>query len=322
MRALDGLLLASLVLAPACMLDPLVEDEVGASVHILPPGAVVPRVDDDPERVHQITVHDGLGDRTLTEAMGVVARKTGWAAGAEVSYWPFGPSPRTSAPVYILVDAAGARVDHPYLFDTMPGDPGYSPIRRIVHVPVTSRWHGHRLPTVRALDDAFELGLVQASEPAGTWFDAPVVPPGTTLEVGAGLSPAPPIEVYAGGFRVDAFVFGGERGVQPLRSGGVPTGQASVLQEGMAVAFLPAPVFQFAVPAMPAGTSANYSPLSIRIEVRLAPGVVAADEVHGDADLFTRSGSGSVTATTARVGSFTVTEQIENLPLQFEEGLP
>ena len=57
-------------------------------------------------------------------------------------------------------------------------------------------------------------------------------------------------------------------------------------------------------------------------EVRLAPGVVAADEIHGDADLFTRSMSGAISAMTARVATFEITDRTENWQLQFEEGVP
>jgi subtilisin family serine protease len=306
--------------ASACTLEPLVDDSAGASVHILPPGAEVPRVDEDPELVHQITVHDGLEDGPLAEAMGVIARKTGWASGAAVTYWSFGPATKTGAPVYVLVDGSGVRIDHPYLFDTVPGDPGYSAIRRVIHVPITSDYHGERLTTLRALDDAIELGLVETPLPAGTWFDAPVVPPGTTLDVGLGKPPLAPVEVFAGGYRVDTFIFGGDRGVQPLRNGAVPSAQASMLREGSNVAFLAAPVFQLPVPAAPPTMTSNYTPLCIRVEVRLAPGVVAADTIHGDADLFTRSSNGAITATSDNVASFEVTERIENWPLQFVEG--
>lgn len=309
-------------LLAGCMLDPLVDDGDRASVHILPPGADAPRVDDEPERVHQITVHDGLDDGELEEAAGVIARRTGWAAGAEVRYWAFGPAPRIGAPVYVLVDSAGARIDHPYLLDTMPGDAGYSPFRRIVNVAVTDRYRGERLPTVRALTDAIELGLVYEPLSSGRWVNLPVVPPGTTLEVGGDRAPAAPLEVYAGGYRVDAFALGGERGVQPLRGGALPTAQYAALREGPAVAFVATPVFQLAVPAAPPAMSFNYTPLVFRVEVRLAPGVVAADEVHGDSDLFTRSMSGAITAVTARVASFEITARTENWPLQFTEGEP
>lgn len=305
-----------------CMLDPLVEDGDLTSVNVLPPGSEVPRIDADAERVHQITVHDGLDDGPLAEAGGVVARRAGWAAGVEVKYWAFGPAPRTGAPVYVLVDRAGAPIDHPYLFDTMPGDPGYSPIRRVNEVTVTERYRGERVTTLTALADAIELGLVEEPRPAGTWFNMPVVPPGTTLEVGGERPPLVPVEVYAGGWRVDAFRFGGERGVQPLRNGAVPAGQATVMRESMAVAFLATPVFQWSVPAAPPAMAHNYTPLATRIEVQLAPGVVAADSVHGDADLFRRAGNGNITAVTALVASFEITERVENLQLQFTEGEP
>lgn len=311
-----------LLALPGCLLEPLVDDGERTSVYILPPGADIPRIDIEPERVHQITVHDGLDDGPLEDAAGVIARKTAWSAGAQVAYWSFGPAPRIGAPLYVLLDGDGARVDHPYLLDSMPGDAGYAAVRRIMNVVVTDRYAGERLPTLRALTDAVELGLVYEPLSSGTWVNLPVVPPGTTLEVGGARPPAAPIEVYAGGFRVDAFQLGGARGVQPLRNGALPTAHASVLREGTAVAFKPEPIFQLAIPAAPPEMTFNATPLVFRVEVRLAPGVIAADAIHGDADLFTRSGSGAITATTASVASFEITERVDNWPLQFTEGEP
>ncbi len=313
----------SVLTVSGCLLEPLIEDTPGASVHVLPPDAEVPGVDEDPELVHQITVNDGLDDRTLMEAGGVIARLTGWAGGVQVRYWSFGKSPKVAAAAYVLVDAAGARIDHPWLFDAVPGDTGYSPIRRLHHVVVTHQYRGERLVTPRALADAVDLGLVLAPESVGTWVDAPVVPPGVTLDVGVGLAPAQPIEVYSRGMRVHAFVFGGERGVQPLRSGAVPVGQLSQLREGANVALLPAPIFQYAPPAAPPPPMmANYTPLATVIEVQLAPGVIAADTVRADTDLFSRATTGAIRATTASVASFVVTTTVLNWPQQFQEGLP
>jgi len=307
-----------------CMLDPLVEDDPAASVHVLPPGTEVPRVDVDAELVHQITVHDGLDDGDLEEAGGVVPLETGWANGAEVGYWAFGPAPRISAPLYLLVEATDGgwkRVDgHPYLLDSVPGDPAYSPLRRIQLVYVTDAYDGEVLPTFRALTDAIDLGLVEEPVGSGTWIDAPVVPPGTTLDVGRD-QPEAPIEVYAGGYRVDLFVFGGERGEQPLRGGGIPLGQASQLREVGDVRFGATPVFQYGIPAEPPVDAFNYTPLVAVVEVELADGVLA-DAVTGDADLFTRSMSGSITGMTAAVAGFEITDEILNLPMQFEEGRP
>jgi hypothetical protein len=303
-----------------CTLDPLVEDDPEVSVHVLPPGSEVPRIDDDPELVHQISVHDGLDDGPLEEAGFVVARQSGWANGAVVSYWSFGNAPRFAGLVYVLVDAAGERVDHPYLFDSIPGDASYSPFRKIQHVTVTDRYDGEVLPTIRALEDAVELGLVE--EPVGIemWIDAPIVPPGVTLDIGR-ADPEPAIEAYAGGYRIDHFVFGGERGVQPTRNGGMPAGQASVVREAGQVRFGAAPIFQYGVPAEPAGESFNWTPLVTMVEVDLADGIVD-DTIAADADLFTRSMTGSITGMTASVDRFTVTTTNRNLPIQFEEGWP
>ena len=312
---------AVLATTGGCLLEPLVDDTPGYSVNILPPGAEVPSVADDAELTHQISVNDGLDDRALDEAGGVVKRSIGWAGGVQYAYWSFGKAPRVGAAAYVLVDAAGARVDHPYLLDSVPGDPGYSPIRRLQTVTVTAAYRGERLTTLAALADALELGLIEEPVAAGTWVNAPVVPPGTTLEVG-GAGPAAPVEMYARGFRVGAFVLGGPRGVQPLRNGAVMVAQASLMREGSNVALGTTPCFQYAVPAEPATMAPNYSPLSQIIEVKLAPGIVAADTIHSDSDLFTRSTTGAIRSTTANVVDFEITDTVWNWPMQFEEGLP
>jgi hypothetical protein len=308
--------------APACALDPLVEDEPGASVHVLPAGTEVPYVGDDPELVHQIVVHDGLDDGDLEEAMGIIQPRVGWAGGAEVRYWAWGNAPRTGSTAYVLVDGGGAPVDHPWLLDTMPGDPAYSPLRRLQHVVVTAAYDGEVIATLRALADALELGLIEPPVPTGTWVNAPVVAPGTRLDVGGLAGPASPTQAYAGGVRVDHFVLGGERGVQPLRNGAIPVGQASELLEGSSVRPLAEPVFQYAAPAEPPTDAFNYTPLVNMVTVRLADGVVAEEAIFGDADLFVRSGTGSISATTAAVESFEITEVVRNWPIQFEAGKP
>jgi hypothetical protein len=303
---------------PGCVLDPLVNDAPGASVHVLPAGSDVPYIGDDPERVHQILVHDGLDDGALEEAGGIVLRTDGFAAGAAVRYWAFGNAPRIGAPLYVLVDD-GEPIDHPWLLDTIPGEPGYSPIRRIQHVAITAAYRGEVLPSLDALWDALELGLVRLPETAGTWIDAPVVAPGTTLEVGELDYPAEPIEAYAGGMRVDLFVFGGERGVQPV-TGNLPVGQVALLREAGAASYTGA-IFQYGPPAEPPGEEFNYTPLVNVVEVDLADGVTA-DMITGDADLFRRSGNGRINGVTDLVDDFEVTDIVRNWPMQFAEGAP
>ncbi|MCE9580158.1 MAG: hypothetical protein K8W52_43985 [Deltaproteobacteria bacterium] len=320
MHALVPAALAALGLG-AC-LDPLVDDAPTTSVYVLPPGSVVPRIDDDAELVHQIVVHDGLDDQPLADAMGVVARKQGTANGVAVDYWSFGPATKTGAAMYVLVDANGTPVDHPWLFDTLPGDAGYSAIRRIQHVTVTAAYRGQILPSVRALADAIDLGIVLPPEPTGQWIDAPIVPPGTTLDVGMDLPPAPPREVIADGHRVDAFVFGGDRGVQPLKSGAVPTAQASQLRAAGSLKLLDPPVFQLGIPDAPPTDTPTWTPIVILLEVQLAPDVIIADQIHADSDLFTRSMTGAITALKPTVTSYLVTENIRNWPTQFVVGQP
>ncbi len=311
------------VLCAGCELDPLVGDDPGASVNVLPPGTEIPYVGTDPERVHQILVHDGLDDGALEEAGGIVGRADGWAGGVAVRYWGFGNAPRTGAPLYVLVEGPPGnpeRVDHPYLLDTIPGDPGYSPVRRLQQVFVTSRYQGEVIATLDALWDAVDLGLVEPPVATGTWIDAPVVAPGTTLEVSSVDYPAEPVEAYAGGLRVDLFVFGGELGVQPV-TGNLPVGQIAMLREAGGASYNKGAIFQYGPPAEAPADKFNWTPLVAVVEVDLAEGV-AATAITGDADLFTRSGQGSISGTTDLVDDYEITDVVRNWPVQFEEGKP
>ncbi len=318
--------LSTAFLLAGCELDPLVEDQPGASVHVLPPGADVPRIETSPDRLHQLEVHDGIDDRGLEEAEGVVERVTGRADGVEVSYWKMGEVSLAAGLVYQLVRADGddvVPVDHPYVLDSLPGDNGYSPVRRLQHVRVTDRYAGELLPTVRALIDAEDLGLIEPAEPAGVWLSIPVVPPDTRLDVGDGIAPAPTVEVFAEGFRVDVFLIGGPYLEQPTTSSGsVPTGQLSFLAEAEDFDVDDdVPILQFGIPTEAPGDSHNYTPLATVLHVRLAPGVLASD-ITSDADLFTRSSRGSINGVTDLVDSFEDTGVVKYWPVQIQEGSP
>ncbi len=310
---------AILCVLAGCTLDPLVEDDPAVSIHVLPRGSEVPYIEDDPELVHQIEVHDGLDDADLVDADGVVPRAQAWANGEAIHYWAFGNATRVGANAYVLVDGDD-ELDHPWLFDTLPGDAGYSAIHRVHHVQITGAYDGEVLPTLDALFDAIELGLVEEPEPTGAWIDAPVVMPGTRLEVGDGVL-ADPVQVLARGWRVDCFRLGGALGEQPLRNGSAATTQVSRLREGMSAGFTPAPVFQMARPTEAPSDRANWVPLVTIVEVRLAAGITAA-EIDADADLFVRSQQGSINAYTPMVDSYTVTTSMQHWPVQLEEGKP
>jgi hypothetical protein len=309
----------------------------GAPLFVLPPGAEVPSIADDPELATQIRIFDGLSDSTLEMNGGVIVRGTGKAAGDTVRFWDFGAAPMegnfaVKAPVYLLADDEGEgvftpRADHPWLIDSIPGDPRYSAMRQIVWVPVTAAYGGELLTSVDALAEAFELGLIGEPVPSGTWRNMPVVVTGTHLELGGVEDPLAATEVFGRGHRVELFPLGIE---QPLRNNLVPVGQESRLLSGVETGDPPTlptstdsqPVFQYGVPSMPPTTAFNYTPLATALEVRLANGVGPA-AIDADADLFARSSSGSITAyRTDNVASYLVTTTVTNRQIQFAEGAP
>jgi hypothetical protein len=325
-----------------CNLGPRVSDDLerGPS-RVLPAGATVPSIADDPDLIRQIQINDGLSDQALAMSGGVVTRSTGKAAGAPVKYWSFGAAPiegsyAVAAPLYVLVTARGdgtyARVaEHPYLIDTICGDVRYSAIRRVIDVPVTELYAGEQITSIEALSEAIGDGLVDEPVPDGTWVNLPVVLPGTTLEVGATTPPLAATTVYARGYRVDAFELGTRLGRQPLRNNLIPIGQATSLQTGVAtgspptlpLAFDAQPVFQYGIPAAPpAPGTFNYTPLVTELDVRLATGVAPAAIVD-DAMLFKRSATGSITGIYVdNVATFTVTTSVTNKQIQFAEDAP
>ena len=333
----------------ACDLGPRVDDPMVTAdapnppdgpKRVLPAGTVIPSTSANAELLLQIKVNDGLVDAALMASGGVVTRSTGKAGGATVRFWNFGPAPvegtfSVLAPLYVFGTLDGdvftPLPDHPPLIDTIPGDIRYSPIRRVINVPVTETYDGELITSIAALDEAVQLGLVDEPANAGTWVNLPVVLPGTTLEVAD--APAPPLaatQVFGRGYRVDVFELGTSLGRQPLRFGGVPLGQASLLLSGVPSGSPPTlptqpdpqPVFQFAIPATPPGAMPNYTPLATEVSVRLASSV-APSAIAKDADLFTRSGAGAITGYyTDTVSSYTIGTTTNNMQLQFAEGSP
>jgi hypothetical protein len=311
--------------------------DAGGPMFVLPPGSELPSIADDAELSNQIRLFDGLDDAALESNGGVVVRAVGKADGATVRYWSFGATPMegnfaVKAPVYVLATDNGdgtytPLADHPYLLDSIPGDLRYSALRQITYVPVTARYAGEILPSVEAIAEALALGLVGEPVASGRWRNLPVVPTGTRLEVGGAVEPVAATEVFAHRFRVEVFALGYE---QPLRNNQLPVGQASRLLSGVATgdpptlptAPDPQPVFQYGVPAGPPADTFNYTPVTTELQVRLASGVAPA-AIDDDGDLFTRSGSGSISGYYVdTVASYTVTTTVMNQQIQFAEGSP
>ncbi|MFN0250925.1 MAG: hypothetical protein ACKV2T_28890 [Kofleriaceae bacterium] len=309
-------------------------------IHLLPNGTPVPSVDENAELASQIRIFDGLSDSALMASGGVITRSTGKAAGVTVRFWNFGNARIidgfvASSPLYVLADDDGAgnytpRSDHPFLIDAIPGDIGYSAIRRVIYVPVTSTYAGERIPSIEALQEALDLGLVRDPVPAGTWRNMPVVPTTTKLEVSTGVS-IDATEVYGRGYRVELIPLGGTSlGVQPLRNNQPPQGQESRLLSGVATGTPPVkpttldaqPVFQYGIPAVPPTTTFNYTPIVTEVDVRLANGI-APTAITRDNDLFTRATNGSITGYyTDNVESYVITTIFSNKQIQFVDGEP
>lgn len=180
-------------------LDPL--DDTGApySSYVLPPDAVVPELEADEAAAKKLALNAGLGS--------FIPLHTGYFDGAEVKYWDFGElSSTTLHPMYIfrrrgddgaVVSPEG--VSHPNLIDSIPGDSSYSPLRQIYVVYVNASYRGERITSLRALEDAAELGIVTSPSPSEYFANCLVVPSGVQLQTeDDGQAVDPEIAYYAG----------------------------------------------------------------------------------------------------------------------------
>lgn len=315
----------AVAMVTAGCLDPLVKDAPGASAHLLPAGTPVPNAVDSPPLKAQISLNDGLDDAAFTMSGGVVPRGTGMSAGAAVRYWSFGPATLAPSPIYEFferTEAGLSRIAHPPLLDALPGDHGYSPIHGINQVVVTGAYAGELITTIDALADAIDLGLVEEPVPIKMFVDSPVVLSSTKLDVGGTNPEAVPEMMFARGFIVTAFRLGGELGIQPTGTTVLPTRQVSFLREPGKIYDPTSPIFQAVIPTMPPPSMiTTYTPLSVVVNVDLAP-AVPASTITSDSDLFMRSASGAIIGTTPMVAQFQITSSIQLLQLQFMDGLP
>lgn len=221
-------------------IDPLAEDDV-------PPRDIIFHF--DPERderptpreaaasSHDWGVDPGLADRIdeNDEVDEYYPRLSAFSGGERVWYWDFGTSPTFAAPLWRLVNpfAEGEEhvpVDHPLIWDVVPGDPAYSPYWRIYDVPITDKYNGERLISRRALDEALEMGLILPPQPLDLYANCPVVDENVRMQVRPGSFPAwdeepcpgnesatciQPHYAYYKGVRVAYFDSNGPRPIDP-----------------------------------------------------------------------------------------------------------
>jgi hypothetical protein len=341
-------------LVAAGCLDPLVTDTPGASRHLLPAGTEVPSATDNSELARQIRANDGVEDGAVAEAdareiprgTGMSTdMSTGMPVGVTVRFWSFGPTTRAPSPLYDFFRRTGPGpedleriVEHPSLISALPGDPGYSPVHGINEVVVTDAYNGELITTMEALADAIALGLVEEPVPIKMFVASPIVLPSKTLEVGVNTADGTivtitPETIFARGHTVATFRFLGDPelglGLQPIGISVLPVRQVSFLRERLLGSLggsydATRPIFQATVPTMPpTSTTANYSPLSIVINVDLADEIMAAS-ITQDSDLFVREPpiTGDIVGTTTNVAQFQITSSILFLQLQFLDGMP
>jgi hypothetical protein len=301
--------IAAAATAAGC-LDPLVSDEPGVSVHVLPPGSPVPHVSDSPDLARQIRVGDGISDSIATMSGGLIPQKSGWAKGVAVKYWDLGDAPQVGALLYVLVARSGDQVvplGHPYVGLALPGQARYSPFLFVQHVVVTDRYGGQVLPSAEAIADAVELGLVEEPVPVMQVVNGPIVEHGLRLDNGA----APPTEtvpVYVGGHAADLLPVGGGAAFRPLaRLGRLPRTDVHRIWVGNAVSAIGEPTFQ--------NDASAWTPMARVIECQVTPPAEGAPVAPDEALLFTRDMMGNLTAATDRVLDWEITTTTKNWPL-------
>ncbi len=136
----------------------------------------------------------------------------GFAGGQPIVYWDFGPSPDLAAPLFRLVRDDGGElvpIDHPTIIDEIPGDPDYSPFWAVLTVQVTDLYDGELLTSFAAVQEAEQLGLVEAPLLQPVAVNCPAVARDVTLEVGGEAEPvAAASHFFWRGMTVNYYDFG------------------------------------------------------------------------------------------------------------------
>jgi hypothetical protein len=217
------------VCALGACLKPETDDGMLYSSYVLSAGAKVPRLEDDMGAGKKLDANDGLNGTT-------VPLHTGYVAGKEVQYWDLGTVAALAAkPMWIFRrkgDQASEEVGHFNLIDSIPGDTPYTPLRQLYVVYVTPAYDGQVITSLRALEDAVDLKLVEAPVPQTHFVNCVVTLSTMQRQVGGDMvGPGP---AYYRGKIVYQFCIGGfESGVGALtlnKDGTVTPGNAYMVR--------------------------------------------------------------------------------------------
>ena len=171
------------------------------SSYVLPMGAEVPALEADEAAGKKLAANAALAS--------FIPLRTGYFNGDEVTYWDFGELTSISLkPMYIFRhqqesgDSADSTKDpnaHPHLIDAIPGDTAYTPLRQVYAVDFTSSYRGERITSIRALEDAVDMGIVSAPVASDYLTNCLVVPSNVTMQwTEDGQAIGPEVAYYKG----------------------------------------------------------------------------------------------------------------------------
>lgn len=189
-------------------LEPQPERSPPYSSYVMAADARIPRLEDDPAAAKKLDANDGLG--------ATIPLHTAYEAGQEVHYWDLGTLTATTLkPMYIFrrpAESAGdlsRDVGHPDLIDSIPGDTAYSPLRQIFVVYINASYAGERITSIRALEDAVEIGIVSSPQPVQFFVDCVVTLSTVQLQTSEDGSSMGPQDAFYKGKLVKQFCIGG-----------------------------------------------------------------------------------------------------------------
>lgn len=330
-RSGSSLAWCALLAAASGCLEPRVSDELPTPGLLLPAGSEVPSITSDPALAAQVDQNDQVDRR--------VPLSSGFVGGGQVLFWDFGSAPDNSAPLIFLrepqEDDSIVLLPHPPILDVIPGDPNYTPFWAVWHVDVTELYAGEVIPSLLALQEAQELGLVEMPEQRLAYLNCPVVHPDVRVEVGAGNDDVAPSPAFYRGVQVDLVNFAFRPLLEDLthvpvaelyvlrREGGDPLSELTrgVDMTGDGDTNDSNNVFQFARGDDP------YTPLSRIVSVTVPANYMSIDsysdealaDATNDEDLFDTTDD-PPTPRSGAVIAVERTEELRNLPVQEAPG--
>lgn len=111
-----------------------------------------------------------------------VSYLNGYSQGEPVNFWRIdGPNPSFIAPMYQVVGADGP-IGRP-IIDVLPGETGYTPWWREIHVRTTAKYAGEKIWSRDAIDAGISAGILEAPVEQAIVKNCPVILRGARIPV-------------------------------------------------------------------------------------------------------------------------------------------